>query len=107
ADTVLFLDARHIYRQIDRAHRDWSPAQTGFLANLVRLYRGEELDYTFGGVEAKEKIKEIFGENPRYKNILGLCKEATRSQLESRGWSLNPGQYVGVAPGEDLSDEDF
>jgi type I restriction enzyme M protein len=23
---VLFLDARHLYRQIDRAHRDWSDA---------------------------------------------------------------------------------
>ena len=41
ADTVLFIDARHIYRQIDRAHREWTPAQIGFLANLVRLYRGE------------------------------------------------------------------
>ncbi len=25
-DTVLFMDARHIYRQVDRAHREWSPA---------------------------------------------------------------------------------
>jgi hypothetical protein len=37
ADTVLFIDARHIYRQIDRAHREWTPAQIGFLANLARL----------------------------------------------------------------------
>jgi len=44
AETVLFIDARHIYRQIDRAHRDWTPAQIGFLANLVRLYRGEDPD---------------------------------------------------------------
>ena len=27
ADTVLFIDARHIYRQIDRAHRDFLPEQ--------------------------------------------------------------------------------
>ena len=52
AETVLFLDARHIYRQIDRAHRDWTPAQIGFLANVVRLYRGEALDNTYGGDEA-------------------------------------------------------
>ena len=39
---VLFIDARHIYRQIDRAHRDWTPAQIEFLANIARLYRGEE-----------------------------------------------------------------
>ena len=42
ADQVLFIDARHIYRQIDRAHRDWTPAQIEFLANIARLYRGEE-----------------------------------------------------------------
>jgi type I restriction enzyme M protein len=41
-DTVLFIDARHIYRQIDRAHRDFTPEQIEFLANIVRLYRGEE-----------------------------------------------------------------
>ena len=34
ADTVLFIDARHIYRQIDRAHREWTPAQIGFIANV-------------------------------------------------------------------------
>jgi len=63
ADTVLFLDARHIYRQIDRAHREWTPAQIGFLANVVRLYRGEELDFTLGGDEASAKLKEVFGGN--------------------------------------------
>ncbi|ACO33667.1 MULTISPECIES: class I SAM-dependent DNA methyltransferase [Acidobacterium] len=107
ADTVLFLDARHIYRQIDRAHREWTPAQTGFLANLVRLYRGEALDYTFGGAEAEDKIKEVFGKKPRYEDVPGLCKVATRKEIEAQGWSLNPGRYVGVAPGEEISDEDF
>ncbi len=48
ADTVLFIDARHIYRQVDRAHRDWTPAQIGFIANLVRLYRGEAPDLSLG-----------------------------------------------------------
>jgi type I restriction enzyme M protein len=61
ADTVLFIDARHIYRQIDRAHREWTAAQTGFIANLVRLYRGEDLDFTFGGNDARAKLEEVFG----------------------------------------------
>jgi len=60
ADRVLFIDARHIYREIDRAHRDWTPAQVGFLGNIVRLYRGEDLDFTMGGKEAETKIKDIF-----------------------------------------------
>ena len=70
ADTVLFIDARHIYRQIDRAHRDWTPAQIGFLANVVRLYRGEELDFTLGGDEAEAKLKEVFGKKPE------VCRRA-------------------------------
>jgi type I restriction enzyme M protein len=65
ADTVLFVDVRHIYRQIDRAHREWTPAQIGFLANLVRLYRGEESDFTLGGDEARVKLEEIFGKEPQ------------------------------------------
>ncbi|MFZ2124049.1 MAG: class I SAM-dependent DNA methyltransferase [Rhodoferax sp.] len=107
ADTVLFIDARHIYRQVDRAHRDWTPAQIGFMANLVRLYRGEALDVTFGGEEAAAKIKEVFGNAPAYADVAGLCKVATLQEIEAQGWSLNPGRYVGVAPGEHVSDEDF
>ncbi|NBU63159.1 MAG: SAM-dependent DNA methyltransferase, partial [Chloroflexia bacterium] len=60
ADTVLFIDARHIYRQIDRAHRDWTPAQIGFIANIVRLYRGEAPDLTVGGAETAAKLTEVF-----------------------------------------------
>jgi type I restriction enzyme M protein len=111
ADTVLFIDARHIYRQIDRAHRDWTPAQIGFIANLVRLYRGEAPDLTVGGQETANKLMEVFGQNekgaPVYADVPGLCKAATLAEIEAQGWSLNPGRYVGVAPGEEVSDEDF
>jgi type I restriction enzyme M protein len=121
-DTVLFIDARHIYRQVDRAHREWTPAQIGFLANLVRLYRGEALDFTLGGDEARAKVEEVFGKtagkktlnsqpstvnSPRYGDVPGLCKAATLKEIEAQGWSLNPGRYVGVAAGEAVSDEDF
>ena len=107
ADTVLFLDARHIFRQIDRAHREWTPAQIGFIANVVRLYRGEELDFTLGGDEARAKIQEVFGKKPKFADVPGLCRAATLKEIETQGWSLNPGRYVGVAPGEHVSDEDF
>ena len=107
ADTVLFIDARHIYRQVDRAHRDWTQAQIGFIANLVRLYRGEAPDLTVGGEETAAKLAEVFGEQPAYADIPGLCKAATIAEIEAQGWSLNPGRYVGAAPGEEVSDEDF
>ena len=106
-DKVLFIDARHIYRQIDRAHREWTPAQISFLANIVRLYRGEEPDFTLGGDEARAKLHEVFGKKAKYADVLGLCKAATLKEIEAQGWSLNPGRYVGVAPGEAVSDEDF
>ena len=107
ADTVLFIDARHVYRQVDRAHRDWTPAQTSFLANVVRLYRGEAVDLTVGGDETEVKLKDVFGKKPKYADIPGLCRAATVKEIEAQGWSLNPGRYVGVAPGETVSDEDF
>jgi type I restriction enzyme M protein len=107
ADSVLFIDARHIYRQVDRAHRDWTPAQIGFIANLVRLYRGEALDTTVGADETAAKLTEVFGDTPAYADVPGLCKAATLAEIEAQGWSLNPGRYVGVAPGEEVSDEDF
>jgi len=107
ADKVLFLDARHIFRQMDRAHRDWTEGQIGFLANVVRLYRGEEPDFTLGGDEAEAKLKEIFGKKLKFTDVPGLCKAATIMGIEAQGWSLNPGRYVGVAPGEEVSDKDF
>ncbi len=45
ADKVLFVDARHIFRQLDRAHRDFTPEQGEFLANIVRLYRRERPEF--------------------------------------------------------------
>ena len=106
-ETVLFIDARHIYRQVDRAHRDWTASQIGFVANVVRLYRGEAIDFTLGGDEAREKIGEVFGKKAKYADVPGLCRAATIKDVEAQGWSLNPGRYVGVAPGEVVSDEDF
>jgi type I restriction enzyme M protein len=151
-DTILFIDARHIFRQIDRAHRDWSEAQISFIANIVRLYRGEEPDYTLGGETAAEKLLELFSPSPSvrperskaeskgngaqdrlrvakskgsnakalqvaeapasyrvlcYRDISGLCKAASLKEIETQGWSLNAGRYVDVAPGEEVSDEDF
>ena len=106
-DTVLFIDVRHIYRQVDRAHREWTASQIGFMANLVRLYRGEDLDLTLGGDEARVKLEETFGKKPKFADVPGLCRAATLKEIEAQGWSLNPGRFVGVAAGEAVSDENF
>ncbi len=92
-NTVLFIDARPIYQQIDRAHREFTPTQVEFLANIVRLYRGEAPE---NEQESAALMQEHFPEG-RYIDNPGLCKVATLAQIEAQGWSLNPGRYVGVA----------
>ncbi|MGH8184672.1 MAG: N-6 DNA methylase, partial [Rhodanobacteraceae bacterium] len=98
-DTVLFLDARTVFRQLDRAHRDFTPEQIEYLANIVRLYRGLEPEFDAG---SKALLEERFPEL-RYADVAGLCKAATLAEIEAQGWSLNPGRYVGV--GERPADE--
>jgi type I restriction enzyme M protein len=121
-NTVLFIDARPIYRQVDRALREFTDAQVAFVANIVRLYRGEQPDWTngSGGAEGQGSrgdngslhasrlthhgsntsslpdFSTLFPTNT-YRDIPGLCKVATLAEIESQGWSLNPGRYVGVA----------
>jgi type I restriction enzyme M protein len=101
-DQVLFIDARDIYRQIDRAHRDWTPEQIEFLANIVRLWRGEEPEFSQG---SDELLLETFPDK-QYSNVAGLCAIAKIGQIDAQGWSLNPGRYVGVRSGR-VDDAEF
>jgi type I restriction enzyme M protein len=80
---VLFIDAREIYTQIDRAHREFSEEQIQKIAGIVRAYREEE------GVG-------------KYEDIAGLCKVATLKEIKDQGYSLNPGRYVGVTEKEEV-----
>ena len=102
ADQVLFIDARHTYRQVDRAHCDFTPDQHEFLANIVRLYRGEQPEFLYGSdAMLKEKFPDL-----TYADVSGLCKIATVDEIATYGWSLNPGRYVGVGNGNE-ADFDF
>jgi type I restriction enzyme M protein len=75
---ILFIDARGIFEQVDRAHREFSLEQVKRITNIVRSYRGEN------GTRG-------------YEDVQGLCKVATFPDIEEQNWSLNPGRYVGVA----------
>lgn len=97
---VLFIDARHIFKQIDRAHREFAPEQIEFLANIVRLYRGEESESVQG---SESLMKEHFPKG-KYQDIKGLCAVANIDEIKKQGYSLNPGRYVGVTEGVE---EDF
>jgi type I restriction enzyme M protein len=101
-DNVLFIDSRHIYNQIDRAHRDFLPEQIEFISNIVRLYRGESIETDNGSAKL---MKEHFPKG-KYQDVEGLCRVATIEQIREHGYSLNPGRYVGVAE-KDGDDVDF
>jgi len=85
---VLFIDARNIFTQIDRAHKEFNPDQIQEVAEIVRSYRKEK------GVK-------------KYEDVKGLCKIATTDEIEDQGWSLNPGRYVGVKDKVEAEDFDF
>lgn len=43
----------------------------------------------------------------KYKDIAGLCKLVSLTEIEKNDWSLTPGRYVGVAPEKEDEDFDF
>jgi len=69
---------------------------------LERRYEEEKAALQERITTAKEAVwlTDKFGAD-KYKDIPGLCKIATRTEIEDKGWSLTPGAYVGVAPTED------
>ncbi len=82
---ILFIDARRIFRQVDRAHRDFTSEQISQIVGIIRSYRHEP------------------GAAP-YRDAQGLCKITTFKEIEEQGWSLNPGRYVGL---NQEKEEDF
>lgn len=91
-DKVLFIDARNIFTQVNRALREYSTEQLEFIANIVRAYRGENLEFT----TENQEFKNIFPDG-KYVDVKGLCAVKSISEIEAQSWSLNPGRYVGAA----------
>ncbi|NRP10098.1 MULTISPECIES: class I SAM-dependent DNA methyltransferase [unclassified Marinobacterium] len=109
---VLFIDARNIFRQVNRSVRDYTSEQLNFIANIVRLYRGAKVDTTYleqypdEGNTGDWNVETHFAAGT-YEDIAGLCKVATFDEIEAQGWSLSPGRYVGTESSNELSDVDF
>ncbi|NRF27449.1 SAM-dependent DNA methyltransferase [Vibrio coralliilyticus] len=115
-DKVLFIDARHIFRQVTRAVRDYTSEQLNFIANIVRLYRGQDIDNTYLSThpdesnDGKFRLEDFFINDSgelAYQDIAGLCKVVSKAEIIEQGYSLNPGRYVGISEGEQEHDVDF
>lgn len=109
-DTILFIDARRLYRQVSRAHRDFTQEQMNFIADIVRLYRRQDVAMDGRGIpivgwrNGAKTMADLFP-GGAYADVPGLCKVATLAEIEQQGWSLNPGRFVGVS--EQMADDDF
>ncbi len=102
AHQVLFIDARRMYQEVDRAHRDFAPHQIEFLANIVRLWRGEAVEDVAG---SKDALATYFSKNT-YCDVAGLCKVVSVEDIAEEGWSVSPARYVGAVAAAD-DHEDF
>ena len=79
---VLFIDAKDIYRQVDRSHREFTDDQIKEITDIVQAYRQEEW-------------------TEQYEDVKGLCKVVSIDEVREQGYSLNPGRYVGVKDSEE------
>lgn len=84
---VLFIDARNIFRQIDRAHREFTEEQIQNIATIVRLYRGETKrfktllkQYERQAAEFEKKAKL------HAKEVEKIKKSKPESEKETKRW---------------------
>ncbi len=127
-DEILFIDARNVFTQVDRAHRKFSDEQIKNLGVITKLYHGETGAFSELIAEYKKllegapeessdpdvKPKEYWQEQidwlqerfPKgeYQDVVGLCKAAKISGedgIADQDYSLNTGRYVGVVIEDD------
>ncbi|MEQ9379890.1 MAG: class I SAM-dependent DNA methyltransferase [Pirellulales bacterium] len=81
---TLFIDARKLGYLIDRVHRDMTDEDVARIAGTYHAWRGDE--------EAGD-----------YEDVPGFCKSSTLAEIESHGFVLTPGRYVGA---EELEEDD-
>jgi len=84
---TLFIDARKLGVLIDRTHRELSDEELARIAATYHAWRGEP------GAGA-------------YEDVPGFCKSAPLEEIQSHGYVLTPGRYVGAEETED-DDEPF
>ena len=117
-DEILFIDARNIFTQVDRAHRKFSEDQIKNLGIITRLYEGDSdafwalvNEYKAAGKQAEvDWLLERWPEG-KYQDVIGLCKVAKlegEDGIKDQDYSLNAGRYVGVVIEDDgMTEEEF
>ena len=132
---ILFIDARNVFTQIDRAHRKFSEEQIRNLGVITKLYHGDTqalVDLINDYKRKLENAPEVSEDNDVltksywqsqidwleerfpdgvYVDVIGLCKAASmdgEDGIIEQDYSLNAGRYVGVVIEDDgLTEEEF
>lgn len=115
-DEILFIDARNVFTQVDRAHRKFSDEQIKNLGIITSLYNGDIqafqdliAEYKANGQQDQiDWLMERFPEG-KYQDVIGLCKIAKidgEDGIKDQDYSLNAGRYVGVVIEDDGMTED-
>ena len=132
---ILFIDARNIFTQIDRAHRKFSDEQIKNLSVITKLYNCDtqafvdlideyktELENAPESSDNKEVLTKDYWQTQIdwlterfpdgvYTDVIGLCKAAPlggEDGIIDQDYSLNAGRYVGVVIEDDgLTKEEF
>lgn len=117
-DEILFVDARNIFTQVDRAHRKFSEEQVKNLGIISRLYEGNSGAFWALVEEYKAEGKQSEADwlldrwpEGKYQDVVGLCKVAKlegEDGIIDNDYSLNAGRYVGVVIEDDgMTEEQF
>ena len=117
-DEILFIDARNIFTQVDRAHRKFSEDQIKNLGIITRLYEGDSdafwalvNEYKAAGKQAEVDWLLERWPDGKYQDVIGLCKVAKldgEDGIIDQDYSLNAGRYVGVVIEDDgMTEEEF
>lgn len=80
-DTVLFINAKDIFRQVDRAHREFTEEQIAFIGRIVQLYRGESV-WSFAEYITNQKTL-IQAEINESKTLLAESKDSEEKKFLS------------------------
>lgn len=115
-DEILFIDARNIFTQVDRAHRKFSDEQIKNLGIISRLYEGDSDSFwalveEYKAAGQQDQVDWLLERWPegKYKDVVGLCKVAKldgEDGIKDQDYSLNAGRYVGVVIEDDGMTED-
>ena len=94
------LEAIEGQKAMAKAYVEGLPKREQKKARLAQAEITAEMEAAAKVLEEAVWLTDKFGEG-EYADVAGLCKIATRVEIEEKNWSLTPGAYVGVPPVED------